>query len=124
LEAEAEAIEDERLEAFHDAEALWNLDVGVIGAVIVLSALGASPVASCNGGGFGGHHQASHPYVAFYLPAHKVGETLKLVEVEGVGLVADGHGLARLYSDRDLCLSMFAASVIARRQLTDRENGG
>lgn len=54
LEAEADLIDDERLDAFDDAEALWNLDVGVIGAVIVLSALGCAPVGSCNAGGFGG----------------------------------------------------------------------
>lgn len=33
IDAEAERIDEERYDAFDDAESLWNLDVGVIGAV-------------------------------------------------------------------------------------------
>lgn len=31
-------------------------------------------VGSCNAGGFGGHHQARHPYLTFYLPVAAVAE--------------------------------------------------
>lgn len=116
LQAEADAVDEERYAAFDDAEALWNLDVGVIGAVTVLSALGCSPVASCNAGGFGGQHQAAHPYVAFALPSAAISEILLLAEAAGVGLVLDSDGLAQLYSDRDLGLAQFAALAIAQRR--------
>lgn len=114
LDAEADQIDEERAEAFEDIDALWNLDVGVIGAVIALSALGCAPIGSCNAGGFGGHHQAQHPYVAFYLPAAAVAEVLGLAEAVGAGLIIDADGLAQLYSDRDLGLSQFAALAVAR----------
>ncbi len=114
LDVEADQIDEERFEAFEDVEALWNLDVGVIGAVIALSALGCAPVGSCNAGGFGGDHQARHPYVAFYLPVASVPEVLALAEIADAGLIVDADGLAQLYSDRDLGLSQFAALAVAR----------
>jgi hypothetical protein len=114
LDAEADQIEEERTEAFEDVEALWNLDVGVIGAVIVLSAIGCAPVGSCNAGGFGGHHQARHPYVTFYMPVAAVDEVLALAEAAGLGLIVDADGLAHLYSDRDLGLAAFAQLAVAR----------
>jgi len=114
LEAEAAAVEEERGEAFEDVEALWNLDVGVIGATIALSALGCAPVGSCNAGGFGGHHQAQHPYVAFYMPAHVTAEVEALAAAAGLGLIIDPDGLAQLYADRDLGLIRFSECALER----------
>lgn len=114
LDAEAERIDDERYGAFDDADALWNLDVGVIGAVIVLSALGCAPVGSCNAGGFGGQHQARHPYVAFYLPAAALAEVFALAVAAEVGLILDEDGRAQLYTDRDLGLVRFAELAVSR----------
>lgn len=116
LDAEAEAVDDERYDAFEDSDALWNLDVGVIGAVIVLSALDCVPVGSCNAGGFGGQHQAQHPYVAFFLPLAALTEVLALAEAADVGLIVDADGRAQLYSDRDLGLVRFAELAVVRRR--------
>lgn len=113
LQAEVERIDEERYDAFEAADALWNLDVGVIGAVIVLSALGCVPVGSCNAGGFGGQHQAQHPYVAFYLPAAARSGVLALAAAAEVGLILDEDGRAQLYSDRDLGLVRFAELAIS-----------
>jgi hypothetical protein len=68
LDEEAELIEEEREAADFPEDDLWGLDVGVISATLALSALGATPVSSCNAGGFGGHHVAAFPHVAFFLP--------------------------------------------------------
>jgi hypothetical protein len=114
LNAEAEVVEEERYDAFEDSDALWNLDVGVIGAVIALSALGCAPIGSCNAGAFGGQHQAQHPYVAFFLPVAALPEVLTLAEAADVGLVLDPDGRAQLYSDRDLGLVHFAEFAVAR----------
>ena len=112
IDHEAEAIDEERLEAFDDADALWHLDVGVAGAVVALSALGCTPVGSCNAGGFGGQHQAEHPYVAFYLPSPSAPAVLSLAEAASVGLIVDDAGLAQLYADRDLALLQFARLAV------------
>jgi len=114
LDAEAEVVEEERYDAFEDSDALWNLDVGVIGAVIALSALGCAPISSCNAGAFGGQHQAQHPYVAFFLLVAALPEVLSLAEASGVGLILDPEGRAQLYSDRDLGLARFAELAVAR----------
>mgnify|MGYP003584694098 CR=1 FL=1 len=50
-----------------DETPLRGLDLGVAAAVLVLAAVGAVPVASCNGGAFGRVHQGSNPYVACYI---------------------------------------------------------
>ena len=119
IDAEAEAIDEERLEAFNDADALWHLDVGVAGAVVALSALGCTPAGSCNAGGFGGHHQAQHCYVAFYLPSPSAPAVLTLAEAANVGLIVDHAGLAQLYSERDLALLQFARLAVAHHANRD-----
>jgi hypothetical protein len=115
LEMEAARIEEERSVAFDEIDALWNLDVGVIAATLALAALGCAPVGSCNAGGFGGEHQASHPYVAFHLSPMAMNQVMALAEAAGVGLLVDGDGLGRLYADRDLGLARFAELAVARR---------
>ena len=48
LNREAELYEEERANADQPEEDLWGLDVGVVGATLALSALGATPFNSCN----------------------------------------------------------------------------
>lgn len=115
LEAAAEAIDEERLEAFDEAADLWDLDIGVASAVVVLSALGAVPAASCNAGGFGGVHPAAHPYVAFYADAAVFRRVAALAVAAGVGLTVGEDGVARLYADRDLGLRRFAKLALEKQ---------
>ncbi|WP_293683000.1 hypothetical protein [uncultured Phenylobacterium sp.] len=68
---EAERFDEERADALDELDAIWDLDLGTAAATLALSALGAVPVASCNAGGFGGHHVAGFPYVAFYIGTAK-----------------------------------------------------
>lgn len=62
IEIELDGRRDEE-----DRTLLFELDVGVASAVLVLAAAGAVPVASCNGGAFGRVHMGSNPYVAAYI---------------------------------------------------------
>lgn len=111
LDEAAEAIEEERLE-MAGADELWNLDVGVAAATIALSALGAIPVSSCNAGGFGGHHQAHYPYVAFYIGPESLNAVSSLAAQAGVGLLVDEGGIAQVYGDTDLALLRFAEAAL------------
>ena len=97
--------------AFEPVDDLWGLDIGVAGAVIALSALGATPVSSCNGAIYGTPHQSQYPYVAFYLADADLTVLLALAEAEGLGLVAN-DGLAHLYG------SVPALRRFAQRALT------
>jgi hypothetical protein len=108
LEAAIADWDEERFLATEPAGDLWGLDVGVAAATIALSAQGAAPVGSCNAGGFGGLHQASYPYVAFFAPRRVAGEIMALAEIAQVGLVSGAEGLAVLFGKTDLDLMKFA----------------
>lgn len=114
FETEALLIEEERLEAFDDLEELWGLDLGVAAAAAAVVGLGGTPVSSCNAGGFGGHHAATHPHIAFYLPADRAERFLTAAREADVGLVSAEDGLARLYADRDLALLGFAQAALRK----------
>lgn len=62
IEAELDGQRDD-----DDETPLRGLDLGVAAAVLVLAAVGAVPVASCNGGAFGRVHLGSNPHVACYI---------------------------------------------------------
>jgi hypothetical protein len=113
LDEEAQRIDDERLDCFEPSDGLWELDIGVAAATIALSALGATPVGSCNAGGFGGHHQAQCPYVAFYLDAGAAELTLALARAAGIGLRGNDSGLAQIYGAGDLDLLRFAVTALS-----------
>jgi hypothetical protein len=116
LDREAERYEEEREEADQPEEDLWGLDIGVIGATLALSALGAVPFNSCNAGGFGGRHSALFPYVAFYLPRTLAPEVLAMAEQADVGLDIVSGGIARLYGRSDFDLHRFAEVVMRRNE--------
>ena len=113
--AAAELDFDEiRLQALDPIEELCGLDVGVASAVLAISALGAIPVSSCNGGCFGPPHQAQHPYVAFYLPKDHAVRILDLAEAADIGLGVDSDGIAQIYSRTVHDFLRFAALAVTR----------
>ena len=116
IEAEAERYDEEREEAFLPEEDLWGLDVGVIGATLALSALGATTVSSCNAGGFGGFHVAQFPHIAFILPREIAGEVLAIAEAAGAGLAMTTGGLVCLSGRTDLDLHRFGEVALARHR--------
>ena len=116
VDQEAELYEEEREEAFLPEEDLWGLDIGVIGATLALSALGATTVSSCNAGGFGGRHVALFPHVAFFLPRGAAAEVMAIAVEADVGLDVVEGGIARLYGQQDYDLHRFG-EVALRRHL-------
>lgn len=114
LNAEAELYEEEREEFFLPEEDLWGLDIGVIGATLALTALGATTVSSCNAGGFGGIHIAQFPHVIFFLPRHLAEEFLAVAEAAGLGLAMTTGGLVCLSGRTDLDLHRFGEVALAR----------
>jgi hypothetical protein len=117
LNEEAELIEEEREAADFPEDDLWGLDVGVISATLALSALGATPVSSCNAGGFGGQHVAAFPYVAFFLPRSAAAEVLAIAEEADVGVDVVEGGIARLYGGTDFGLHRFAQLALSRHDV-------
>jgi hypothetical protein len=123
LDDEAQRIDDERLDCFELSDGLWELDIGVAAATIALSALGATPIGSCNAGGFGGHHQARYPYVAFYVDSGTADLILALARASDVGLRGDETGLAQIYGAGDLDLLRFAETALTSQRSTAPPTG-
>lgn len=121
LDEEAKRYDEERETALFPDEDLWGLDIGVIGATLALSALGATTVSSCNAGGFGGQHVAAFPYVAFYLPRDLADQVFMIAEESDVGLDVESGGIARLYGRTDYDLHRFGW-VALRRHLGRRSS--
>ena len=123
VDNEAQRIDDERLDCFEPSDGLWELDIGVAAATIALSALRATPVGSCNAGGFGGHHQARYPYIAFYVDAGDAELILALAQAADVGLRGDESGLAQVYGVGDLDLLRFAETALSSQASGPRPPG-
>ena len=116
LDEEAELYAEEREEAILPEEDLWGLDVGVIGATLALSALGAVPFSSCNAGGFGGHHVAVFPHIAFFLPRTVAAQVMAIAEEADVGLDLVNGGIARLCGRTDYDLHRFGQVALRRHR--------
>lgn len=69
--------EDDRDELFWDSVYSY-LDPGLASTVLALSAAGAAPVFSCNGGIFGDEHFEKFPLVGFYA-SEEVGRKIEIL---------------------------------------------
>ena len=114
LDESYEGFETERLSEW-GADALWGLDPGVAAATIALSALGATPVSSCNGGVLGGDHLEKYPLVTFYEAAAPPQDLLACVEAANAGLLVDGRGRIQLFGATCEELLAFAGAAVRLR---------
>ena len=119
VDQEAELYEEEREEALLPEEDLWGLDIGVIGATLALSALGATTFSSCNAGGFGGRHVSPFPHVAFFLPREAASKVMAIATEADVGLDFVEGGTVLIYGRQDYDLHRFG-EVALRRHLESK----
>jgi len=113
----AEDALQEELESFEFDQPPWGLDIGVAGAVAALSALGAIPVASCNGGRLGIRHSYGHPLVAFFALPSMVETLTQCATTSGVGLInsPQNDGTLIVFSPQLDGLAAFAKRLIRAR---------
>ena len=114
LDEAYEDFETERLSEW-GADALWGLDPGVAAATVALSALGAAPVSSCNGGALGGGHLEKYPLVTFYVGTASPQDLLACAEAAHAGLLVDGAGRIQLFGKTCEELLAFAGAAIQLR---------
>jgi hypothetical protein len=69
-----------------------HLDPGLASTVLGLSAAGAAPTYSCNGGIFGDRHHELFPLVCFYAPTH-IGERVATLAHEA-GVVLEFNSIS------------------------------
>jgi hypothetical protein len=71
---------------------------------------------SCNAGGFGGHHVAAFPHVAFFLPRTVAAEVMEIAKEADFGLDLVNGGIARLYGRTNYDLHRFGEVAIGRHR--------
>jgi hypothetical protein len=117
---ETDELADECYE--EDSEYFEGIDIGVASVVFALSAAGGVPVASCNGGAFGGHHLESYPLVVFYADVKHTSLLEKVAEEVQVGLKRGAGGAAIVFADDILKMYNFALALYTARSQIDALN--
>lgn len=93
---EAEAVIEENMEAMGLTA---SLDPGVAGLVLTISALGGTPISSCNGGLVGiTSHQSDVPHVLFTAPPEIMDKIIPAAMATEVGLIFN-EGYAEAFAD-------------------------
>lgn len=103
------AVQDEVYETGSD---LADFDLGVGAAVIALSATGATPITSCNGGLLGDREHASDvPHILFSIDPIRLGIVTRAAEVSECGLI-NNAGHVELYANSLRAIHDFAVKLV------------
>jgi hypothetical protein len=107
---EANAILEEH---FSDWSELSGFDAGLGGAVLALSAAGATPISSCNGGTIGNeHHSSDVPHILFAGSNTMDVAAIKFA-LEAVDLGAiPNEAFGEIYADQVLKFPRFARVLV------------
>lgn len=116
-EIESMGPDDDRLEELVDelydaASELSGFDIGMGGAIFALSAAGAAPISSCNGGLLGDASHSSHvPHILFSVDKDRLGPIFAAAEAAGIGLL-NNSGHLEVFAARIPDLNAFAARLL------------
>jgi hypothetical protein len=112
---EAEQIIEEYMS---DANELNSFDPGMAAAVVALSAAGATPISSCNGGTIGrSHHSSDVPHILFAGSDHMSVRAIEFaIEAADLGSIANGP-YGEIYADQVLKFHSFASSLLGSLRL-------
>lgn len=107
---EASAMIDDYMS---DGSELSWFDPGVGGAVFALSAAGATPISSCNGGTIGGdRHSSDTPHILVAAgPKMHAAAIAKALDMADVGIIPNGE-FAEIFADDILKFHAFAARLL------------
>jgi len=115
---EIEAIDDDdRLievldEVYESGSELGGFDVGTGGAIYALSAAGAAPISSCNGGLLGeASHASEVPHILFSVDPGRLAPILAAAEAADVGLL-NNSGHVEVFADCIPKLNAFAERLL------------
>jgi len=86
--------------------------VGTAGAIFALSAAGAAPISSCNGGLLGDtSHSSQVPHILFSVTRDCLGPIFAAAEAAEVGLV-NNSGHVEVFADCIPKLNLFARQLL------------
>lgn len=106
---EAQAVIEENIEAMG---LTGSLDPGVAGLVLTISALGGTPITSCNGGLVGvSGHRSDVPHILFTAPPDVMDKIIPAAMSSEVGLIFN-EGYAEAFADHLPNLHRLARSLL------------
>lgn len=110
---------EELIEELHEAASeLSGFDIGTAGTIFALSAAGAAPISSCNGGLLGeGSHSSEVPHVLFSVQKERLAPICAAAEHVDVGLI-NNSGHIEVFADSIPKLNLFAERLL--RELEPR----
>jgi len=118
-EADGGRLEELMEELYEAASDLSDFDVGTAGAIFALSAAGAAPISSCNGGLLGeASHSSQVPHILFSVDPMKLAPILAAAEATDVGLL-NNSGHVEVFAERIPKLNAFAARLLLELQRLD-----
>lgn len=99
-------------ELYESCSELSAFDIGVAGTIFALSAAGAAPISSCNGGLLGdGDHSSEVPHVLFSIGEGRLQPILTAAEAVNVGLL-NNSGHIEVFADTIPKLNAFAERLL------------
>ncbi len=116
-EIEAAGDNDDRFEEvlneiYESASELGGFDIGTTGAIVALSAAGAAPISSCNGGLLGEtSHSSVVPHILFSVAPWHLQPILRAAEAADVGLLNNLQHV-EVFADRIPKLNAFAKHLL------------
>lgn len=101
---------------YEDASELNRFDVGTAGTIFALSAAGAAPISSCNGGLLGEmSHSSDVPHILFSVTPDRLGPIFAAAEAADVGLL-NNMGHVEVFADRISKLNLFGRRLLTELQ--------
>lgn len=113
-----DAAEEILEEQFSDFSELAGFDPGMGAAVYALSAAGATPISSCNGGTIGqSHHSETVPSILFAAGENFQPELIiKAAQDAGLGIIPNRE-FAEIFADQVLKFNSFSVELISALRL-------
>jgi hypothetical protein len=113
-----DAAEEILEEQFSDFSELAGFDPGMGAAVYALSAAGATPISSCNGGTIGqSHHSETVPSILFAAGENFQPELIvKAAQDAGLGIIPNRE-FAEIFADQVLKFNHFSVELISALRL-------
>ncbi|QNQ09651.1 hypothetical protein [Sphingomonas alpina] len=106
-------VADQLMDDAYESEFLFGFDVGTAGAIFALSAAGAVPITSCNGGVIDGERHASDvPTILFSATPEILPPILRAAAAADAGLI-NNDGNVELFADWLPKLHAFAGQLLA-----------
>ena len=114
VEGDIERVDELIEQLYEDASELSGFDVGTAGTIFALSAAGAAPISSCNGGLLGEPgHSSQVPHILFSVELSHLELILSAADEAKVGVI-NNSGHVEVFAATIPALNAFAMAILRK----------